>query len=1016
MKTKKLKKMVPFAMVMAMAVSSGLPHVKAETNFTATESVVQFNNDFMIEVTPKTVAQQMKGLSVNGKEMTPADNKFAAWGGNKYFVDKDTGKIYLSEPADGAEIKITLNDETTKILKFTKTEKKGSRITTVENNTTNPKKTENTADSKTEQAAKDTDFSLKDLSTTPGSLTVQITPTEAAAQINKVSIGDKEYTTANSQYTIWNGHDKFYVDTKEGKIYLVEPADGSDIKINLKTGTEKTFKFNKKAGIGNRITNESKKEEPKPVQPEKEKDLELADKHGFGEFMLQLKDPKQADTIKGLQVNHISYDIKPSKWQTFNGGYYVDKATGTVYLNEPKNGDLITIVGEGNKLYHFKYDTSKEKGQRIRVEKDEESIKEKIIKLRLVGEFEAAVVNQKKYDAISGATTSVISNKNSNVKVQFAEVKDTKDTPEDKDWKDLHTNPDLFRNWKDRKVELDSASGMTGVYNTLDSSVTLKGTPEKAGKYQVKVSVTDHNGNKIESNALPFNVYGQNEKLIEHLTLAASKKMDDGKYIYTMEPWLIQEFGGTNETVIVPKEIKAIYGSHKSGTYGEIGKHSDKGAYQTLIVDADTDLTLVNMKVKSSVKILVKKDGKLNLRDSSVYGDIIIEDGGTFSMNHDAYSKKYLTGSSINGRLVLKDGANLDQSMIYSNTNFLTDAGVNGRANKNANPVVDATGNVNILGDVFIKGDEAATGIDPKTNQQYTGQPAIKIENGQLNIPDGVTLAVYGGGKMATTTYGGAAAILNNGEITGGGHLIAVGGSSFLGKGGDAISGNGKISVAKAILQGGNSYGTGSVPGDGYTKEVEISNKTIGKSNNGKFIKIMGDDDQPLYWKEITTPPSIATLDYGDAFINPRKADTWIFEESDKDSVKIADKDEKVVHKGKLTKKESTAKQDDSSKKQDAPVKPNEKTSDTSQKNNSAATDTTTDKSAAIKPAIIKKADINQKKHTVPAKVTKVKNIMTKTNISPKTGDTTSTYVYSGLLLLSGFGIAGMGLKRKRKQ
>ena len=56
--------------------------------------------------------------------------------------------------------------------------------------------------------------------------------------------------------------------------------------------------------------------------------------------------------------------------------------------------------------------------------------------VRLKGYFESAVTGQKKYDAVSGASTSVSSNKNSNVVVEAADLPDGKEPVED-DWKEL---------------------------------------------------------------------------------------------------------------------------------------------------------------------------------------------------------------------------------------------------------------------------------------------------------------------------------------------------------------------------------------------------------------------------------------------------------------------------------------------------------------------------------------------------------------------------------------------------
>ena len=54
--------------------------------------------------------------------------------------------------------------------------------------------------------------------------------------------------------------------------------------------------------------------------------------------------------------------------------------------------------------------------------------------VRLVGSFESALVNQKGYDAISGASTNVTQNKNSDASVEVALIKKGQD-PQSGDWK-----------------------------------------------------------------------------------------------------------------------------------------------------------------------------------------------------------------------------------------------------------------------------------------------------------------------------------------------------------------------------------------------------------------------------------------------------------------------------------------------------------------------------------------------------------------------------------------------------
>lgn len=48
-------------------------------------------------------------------------------------------------------------------------------------------------------------------------------------------------------------------------------------------------------------------------------------------------------------------------------------------------------------------------------------------------------------------------------------------------------------------------------------------------------------------------------------------------------------------------------------------------------------------------------------------------------------------------------------------------------------------------GQVFLRGDEAPTGIDPATGTSYTGQNGVQV-NGTLTLTEGSVLAVYGAG------------------------------------------------------------------------------------------------------------------------------------------------------------------------------------------------------------------------------------------------------------------------------
>lgn len=534
--------------------------------------------------------------------------------------------------------------------------------------------------------------------------------------------------------------------------------------------------------------------------------------------------------------------------------YYLNKADNKLYLASQasladeetfKNGDIITIQSPSYQDLVLKVTIA---GDTVNIGPDDGGDEDAYtLHVRLVGSFEAALVGQEDYDAVSSASTNVTTNKNSNVEVQGALIQCNE--PVSSDWKPLHElGITVNKNTTSVSISPDN-SGMVGVYSIFDSALTLAGTPENAGSYQISVTVSDGQGRTATSNVLSFNVYSGNETLADRLTLENCTKTSDGKYMWDMEPWAISDFGGTDDTVTVPTDLKAWYGSHTSGTYGKLGYAvaNDAAPTQTLIVPNGCNLTMVNMDVLSSVKIVVQEGGKLVLRDSVIQGIVEVEDGGTFSMNYNDYGEgTFESGASINGQLILKDGATLENSSIYSNTNYIANGD---EVRRNAAPVVSAEGNVTVKGQVFIRGDEAPTAS--------TGQAGLSVKNGTLTLADEALLAVYGGGQYALTATGGAAIILDNGTITGNGKLISVGGGGYLEAGGDAVQGAGTISTKEAYLQGGSVFGTSSgsyTPGLAKTNTVNIADTTQARLIDGVVYTSTADNPNTPYWSGTEAP------------------------------------------------------------------------------------------------------------------------------------------------------------------
>ena len=680
-------------------------------------------------------------------------------------------------------------------------------------------------------------YKITTAATTHGTVTVDQTSAKKGDTVTITAVPDTGYTLKSLTATDSNGKNISITDSK-----FQMPA--SDVTINAV--------FEKKAA-------------------DAEKEISIGDisvtKDSFnGLWQFRFKDSNYLNSVKQISVNDTAweaYSFTPS-----TGGKYRIKDSSLEFAQKSysptaalKSGDVITITANGYKTLTFKVSI---KDNKLTVSSDSTPGDDQQLHVRLVGTFESALVNQKGYDAISGASTNVTQNKNSNASVEVALVKKGQ-VPQDSDWKLLNES-DIRVVSKGSSVNIENRtvpangndSGMAGVYSVHDGSVTLAGTPAKPGIYDISVTITDELGRTATSNALLFRIYSGEETLQDQLTLANCTKTADGKYMYDMEPWAIKNFtlASGDQTVVVPADVKAWYGSHTSGTYGKLGYAVPESTLQpqTLILPKGCDLTLVNMDILSSVKIVVQDGAKLTLRDSVIQGAVEVENGGTFSMNYNDYGGgEFLNGASINGKLILKDGSTLENAKIYSNTNNIANGS---EARRNTDPVVVINGNVKLKGKVFLRGDEAPTGTDPATGKSYTGQVGLQV-NGTLTLEKDAVLAVFGGGKDATTSNGGTAIRLNGGTITGEGKLIAVGGDGHFGEGGDAVSGNGTISVADAYLEGGASVSKSGTAGKALGDQVKLSGNTNRKLIDGETGSAI-DYDHDTYWRDILTLPDLS--------------------------------------------------------------------------------------------------------------------------------------------------------------
>lgn len=604
------------------------------------------------------------------------------------------------------------------------------------------------------------------------------------------------------------------------------------------------------------------------------------------------------ENVTGFKVNGISWEEK--SYNISSGGAYrkyaddnyiqIAQKSYSASENEVpvRSGDVITISAKGYEDLNLKFVVDKD-GKASLVADDGEGDPYEL-HVKIVGSFEAAIVGQKDYDGVSGASTGgSTSNNNSNVTVYGALVEKDKE-PTDDDWQKLDNNSEIDLNGSKHKVSIvsdvengtpeDADCGMKGVFMpAISSSLSLSGTPKDAGKYLISVSIEDNQGRKATSNTLPFVVYTGEETLAEQIKLENLRKYESGKYAWDiMEPWAIKNFGsnvdGEEESVRVPADLEVWFGSHESGTYGYLGydlawDEVEAGNIpQTLYIPAGCNLTLTNMKILSSVRIVVEDGGKLTLDDSVVQGIIDVQGGGTFSMNYSAYSGDFKTGASVCGQIRLADGAILENAAIYSHANYLANGDLTGRTT--SEPVVVTNGNVAVKGQVFIEGDDAGNEI---------GQTALQV-NGTLTLADGATLVAYGGGGM--TYFAGGTAIDLNGTITGNGKLVAIGGAPLFGDGGTAISGSGTISTSETFLQGGTAFTSRDAkPGKALNGDITLTSQS--RHVKDGTLEETGTDDplKALYWNtgiELIPPLDMFTTEqHTDAVTDTT---VWKFDEN----------------------------------------------------------------------------------------------------------------------------------------
>lgn len=436
------------------------------------------------------------------------------------------------------------------------------------------------------------------------------------------------------------------------------------------------------------------------------------------------------------------------------------------------------------------------------------------IQVRLSGDLQCFVVNgtsaqSSEYEVMATSTGGGGSSSTSQSNCLKPEVKEG--TGEWEDWNTFAT-----RN-SDAEISFSispEGSGME-VSPVAYNIVYVTGTPQTPGTYYITATVTS-GARSQQSSPVEMRIYADDQTLQQRMDA-----LSEGTSSWDMEPYKISETG----KAVVPVGLHDIYGSHESGVYGIIGK-GENGNFgtETLTIPAGADVTLHNMKIYSSVKIVVEKGGKLTLDDSVAYGAVEVN-GGTLSARNS---------SSFVNQITLNDGSALENAEIRSHANYLTDGNYKVEA-----PVapVQTNGTVTVKGTCSIEGEGIVSSKDAQTG--------LIVNGGKLVIDQGATLKATGGSVDLDNGNGGAGIVLNGGSIIGDGQLEAQGGSVGMGggNGGAGIAGEGVVAVSVLKATGGNTVGENDAAmgapgnaGNGIDSKVLVSKATQVESKGGTGV------------------------------------------------------------------------------------------------------------------------------------------------------------------------------------
>lgn len=449
----------------------------APTNFT-----VSSNGGYDFALTFEDAGAWLDAITsvaVDGTSWEKGISSFSVWNNKKYYADSSSGKLYIGEGFVNDTAVCVITAEGYKPLTLTLNKTNHTAVV----GTSTPTAPPTTEPSEEPKPVEDKDPPTEFTSGSYFGYDFQITfenGEEWLEAVTDVEINGTAWKKADNSFDV-SSNDYYYI-RNSGRILIGEGFEGDTATCVIKATGYKplTLTLNK--------TNHSaviaSTEEPTKTVDIKDVTLES---DAFGNDW-NIKFAKPDDYVKNVtdfKVNGVSWTRK-SYAPSSGGAYYKDADNNLITIAQKsystsenevpvRSGDVITISAKGYEDLNLKFVVDKDGKASLVADDGEGDPLELHVKIE--GSFEAAIVGQKDYDGVSGASTGgSTSNNNSNVTV-YGALTEKGTEPTENDWVRLDSSDSTIEN----RIDLNDSK--VSIVSDVEN-----GTPEDVDCGQIRLA------------------------------------------------------------------------------------------------------------------------------------------------------------------------------------------------------------------------------------------------------------------------------------------------------------------------------------------------------------------------------------------------------------------------------------------------------------------------------------------------------------------------------------------------